>query len=209
LVEALLELRGQHAITYNIHLPIDRQLGHPDPIVRNRDCRVLQEMIHQLATLNPTAYVLHLEPPDEAGPGLESLRSWQEGAGDSLARILDSGLPGERLALENLLFPFEWLDPLLARFDLGVCLDTGHLALQQGDLETFLANYGSRITVSHLHGIENGRDHQSLEGLPPDDRWVLTPWLQEFTGTVSLEVFDYTNLEKSLACLDRMMTAPG
>ena len=164
LVEDLLKLSREHAISFNVHLPTDLDLTHPDPSVRIPACIVVRDFIHQLAPLDPTVYVLHLTPPNDAGHHRVTLATWQMMASDSLARILATGVTGNCLALENLFFPFEWLAPLINEYDLGVCLDIGHLALQNGDLDAFLKHYGDRIVIGHLHGIENGRDHQSLAG---------------------------------------------
>ena len=122
---------------------------------------------------------------------------------------MQTGLPGRRLALENLHFPFAWLDPLIEAYDLSVCMDTGHLALQSGDLGMFLKHYGHRIAIGHLHGLSDGQDHRALTGLPDHYKALLAAWLKRFTGTVSLEVFAFEPLLESLTCLDRLMASPS
>jgi sugar phosphate isomerase/epimerase len=207
LVQDLLVLGHTHAIRYNVHLPTDLPLTHPDRSVRDMACRILQEFVITLMPLNPTVYVLHLPPPDLPNTG-EDLHVWQRIAEKTLGDILETGLSGRRLALENLFFPFKWLTPLLEAFDLGVCLDTGHLALQNGDLEGFLTDHDHRIVIAHLHGLHEGRDHGPLSGLPVDYQTLLTAWLGRFEGSASLEVFGYEPLLASLHELDRMMS-PG
>jgi len=200
-----LRRRGEaHAVTYNVHLPTDLRLTHPDSPIRRRSCRILKTFLTTLTPLNPTAYVLHL-PPDKINDRGDLL-AWQHTAGETLENILETGLTPRRLALENLFFPFEWLTPLVEAFDLGVCLDIGHLALQQGDLEGFLDQHDRRIVVTHLHGIRNGKDHGPLGGLPPGYRQLLSAWLRDFEGSVSLEVFGYEALLESLTCLDGWMS---
>lgn len=208
LIRDLERMGEDHAITYNIHLPTDLGLTHHERDVRHRAGRIMQDFILRLATLNPSVYVLHLSPPEgihDAG----MLRGWQKLAADCLEDLLQTGIPARRLALENLFFPFDWLDPLIKAFDLSVCMDVGHLALQGGDLETFLTTYGKRIAIGHLHGLRGDQDHVALSGLPTEYRRILATWLGEFTGTVSLEVFAYEPLRASLACLDEMMGGQG
>ena len=208
LARDLMELGRAHEVVYNVHLPTDLPLTHPDRSVRSRACRLLQEFITTLRPLSPTAYVLHLSPPDRVCPGRD-LRDWQSIAEETLGWILDTGITGRRLALENLFFPFSWLAPLVAAFDLGVCLDTGHLALQSGDLEKFLKDHDPRITIAHLHGLRDGQDHGPLSGLPSSYQALLSDWLETFTGSVSLEVFGFEPLLASLQWLDRMMATVG
>lgn len=203
LVRDLVELGRIHEVAYNVHLPTDLPLTHPDPSTRSQACRILQAFVTTLKPLNPTAYVLHLAPPDWLRPGRD-LRVWQSIAEETLGRILDTGIPGRRLALENLFFPFNWLAPLVEALDLGVCLDTGHLALRNGDLGKFLETHNPRITMAHLHGLRDGQDHGPLSGLPESYQALLTDWFAAYTGTVSLEVFAFEPLLASLDWLDRM-----
>lgn len=208
LVRRLAKLAEEYAITYNIHLPTDLDLTHPDRSHRQDACVILLQFIETLLPLDPSVYVLHLSPPE----GIQrdkDLSAWQAIAGGTIEKILQSGLSGRRLALENLFFPYAWLDPLIEAYDLSVCLDTGHLALQSGDLEVFLEHYGHRIAIGHLHGIRDGQDHRALTGLPDHYRASLAAWLKRFTGSVSLEVFAFEPLLESLTCLDRLMAPPG
>lgn len=206
LIENLQALAQTHAVTYNVHLPTDLSLTHPDRSIRDAAGRILRDFVALLAPLNPTVHVLHLSPPEKPC-GKKDLLAWQHLAEKPLTQILKTGLPCRRLAVENLFFPFHWLAPLLEAFDLGVCLDTGHLALQKGDLGEFLVDYGHRITIAHLHGLRNGRDHGPLNDLPVDYQTPLAGWLGGFDGSVSLEVFGYEPLLASLSWLDRLMAA--
>ena len=208
LVQDLQQLGQSQAVTYNVHLPTDLALTHPDRALRHRACRLMKDFVTTLTPLKPTVYVLHLTPPTQIHSGRDLL-DWQRTAGKSLEGILAAGLPPRRLALENLMFPFIWLAPLLERFDLGVCFDSGHLALQHGDLEGFLMDYSQRIVIAHLHGLRAGRDHGPLEGLSTVYQHVLAGWVGGFEGSVSLEVFGFEPLLASLACLDRWMSPQG
>jgi len=192
------------SLTYNIHLPTDLDLTHPDPSRRHSACRILREFMTILLPLEPSVYVLHLPPPKGIRTA-KRLRRWHRIAAESLRDILSAGLPGRCLALENLFFPFDRLDALIAEFDLSVCLDTGHLALQSGDLEAFLLKYGPRIAIGHLHGLCDGQDHHALGGLADHYLVLLRNWLEGFRGSVSLEVFAFEPLLESLTFLDRLM----
>ena len=195
------------SLTYNIHLPTDLDLTHPDPSRRHNACRILREFIASLMPLEPSVYVLHLPPPDGIRTA-EHLHRWHRIAAESLRDILSVGLPGRCLALENLFFPYNQLDPLIEAFDLSVCLDTGHLALQAGDLEAFLQKYAPRIAIGHLHGLGDGQDHRALSGLDAHYLTLLKHWLEGFHGSVSLEVFAFEPLLESLTYLEQLM-APG
>ncbi len=196
------------SLTYNIHLPTDLDLTHPDPSRRHNACRILREFIAILMPMEPSVYVLHLPPPDGIRTA-EHLHRWHRIAAESLRDILSAGLPGRCLAIENLFFPYDQLDALIEAFDLSVCLDTGHLALQAGDLEAFLQKYGPRIAIGHLHGLCGGVDHRALGGLPDHYLTLLKHWLEGFNGSVSLEVFAFEPLLESLTYLEHLMASGG
>ena len=71
------------SLTYNIHLPTDLDLTHPDPSRRHNACRILREFIASLMPLEPSVYVLHLPPPDGIRTA-EHLRRWHGIAAESL-----------------------------------------------------------------------------------------------------------------------------
>ena len=64
-------------------------------------------------------------------------------------------------------------------------------------LEVF-NKYASKTSVLHLHGVENGSDHRTLERLPKPVLQVLN----NFSGVVSVEVFSFENLDSSLKYLE-------
>jgi hypothetical protein len=54
----------------------------------------------------------------------------------------------------------------------------------------------------HLHGVDNHRDHLSLDRLPVADATTVLDLLKMFEGVVSLEVFSFDHLKASLDFLD-------
>jgi adenosylcobalamin phosphodiesterase len=83
---------------------------------------VILHLITQAAALDPTTWTLHLpfDGPDRSAPGIEA---WQTRLRVSLSRILDSGLPPAALSIENLDYPFAWVEDIVADLGLSVCLD--------------------------------------------------------------------------------------
>jgi sugar phosphate isomerase/epimerase len=123
--------------------------------------------------LEPHAFVAHPELPlayhpalgEEPQPMAERPASlngfWQESLGESLERLAELARPVP-LAVENLQYPFAWVWPLVKELDLGVTLDVGHLLKAGGEVDEHLCHYGHRLTVIHLHGVIDGRDHQPI-----------------------------------------------
>lgn len=113
--------------------------------------------------------------------------------------------PDNRFVLENT--QLEKFEAALRQFpaDKSVCMDTGHLLLEDEPPLAFFHRYGDRIKEIHLHGLD--RDKALLDGLLPDhrpvkknDRWFreLQPALTRFNGVVNLEVFSWQEVAESL-----------
>lgn len=108
------------------------------------------------------------------------------------------GRYGDRFLIENLIG--RDLEQYLNIENLRICLDVGHLLLNNGSPTHFLEHYGDRVRQIHLHGLENGADHKKLDSKAP---WFrdLVPLLRDFKGVVELEVFDADTLRYNIEVL--------
>lgn len=209
LVAALAAARCELGIGYNVHLPVDLPLCHPERRVRRQAALRMGRIIKALAPLAASTATLHLEiTGDRRGPSAR--KRWQAHAAEAAAGILEaSGVAGRRLSLETLDYPLEWLAEPIEALDLGVCLDFGHLALAGVDRAAAFRRWASRCDILHLHAVHGGRDHHPLDCLGPEEGAGVRDILAQFTGTVSLEVFSRPALRRSVAWLDRLAVDNG
>jgi sugar phosphate isomerase/epimerase len=200
-IEELGALAAEMRLGYNVHLPIDAPVAHPDPQERARSLAVMLEALARVEPLNPSAHILHVPADGSAAGGPKRLAEWRGRLRESLARILETGVDPARICVENLDYRLEVLDEVLAAAGVGICMDAGHLILSGVDPSAFVDTFGPRIRVVHLHAAEAGRDHLPLDRMPPEPAAALTTWLQRFDGVVSIEVFSPEALHTSLAWL--------
>lgn len=204
IVARLVELAAAHRLTYTVHLPIDRQLGSADGAERAACQGQILKIMARAAPLDPFAYILHLggvEPSTTAG----GVKEWQARVAEQLPAIVARARDSSRICVENLSYPFAWCEPLLERFDLGVCLDTGHLALAGGEVDRHFRRYADRIRVIHLHGAKDGKDHRPLTAMP--DAWLgrFLNSIDNFTGVLTLELFDFDSVRLSMEILSQCL----
>jgi sugar phosphate isomerase/epimerase len=193
--------------TYNVHLPMDLLLGSPDPEQRRESCETILRFYERTLPLAPTAYILHFEGHPGGDPPLETLAQWRHLLRASLTWLIDQGLHREQVALENLSYPFAWVDILADEFDLKICLDLGHLILQNADLMTTFNRYQERTSMMHLHGVGH-RDHLALSLIPHDEWQTVKQILRRFSGGLSLEVFSLEDLQDSLIRMEDVCSCP-
>jgi len=221
-MEKLVAFKEENDIQFTVHLPLwsveASTLLQP---VRKGSLQALIEMIEATELAEPEVYVLHatgdlaaefyqMRLPDQAKAFV--LRQFQHNAAESLKTILgETGVPGRKIAIETIEFPFDLTMELAEKFDLSLCLDIGHvLSGFSGPLDFFdvLEQCLPRLGEIHLHDSSQhnperrviyGEDHQAL-GKGELDVPRLLDRLEEagFGGPV---IFELT-VEEALASLE-------
>jgi sugar phosphate isomerase/epimerase len=204
-INELQSLAQVHNITYNIHLPIDIDLGADMPAIRRQCISSIAKAMDRVAPLHPTTHTLHL-PFNQPQSDLEHVGDWQIRSMESLTWLLDAtGAAADQISIETLDFSPDWLLPIVEMFDLSVCVDVGHLILHGFDLQKVLDVFADRTTILHLHGVCANRDHLAVSHIEPDDRRTISRYLMSFKESVSIEVFSLSQLEESMACFPELV----
>jgi sugar phosphate isomerase/epimerase len=209
-VKELLSLSRTFDLTYNIHLPIDISLTHESSDLRQKAKDTILKVIDLFAPLAPTTHTLHLEMPPDVKNDIgnqNKQKNWKDKIRQSLGVLLsDLSSPGI-ISIETLDYPFSFIEALVEEFDLSVCIDAGHQIKYGHNLLETYKKHKSRTTIMHLHGVDfsgrNIKDHTSLDKLPENYLRQIRTILENFTGVVSLEVFNLENLNRSLTLLSR------
>lgn len=201
-IEKMSILSEEHAVTYNVHLPIDINPGSLNAGYRQRAIETLIETYQLVAPLNPTATILHL-PWEGPATDRAARTQWRRRIEKSVESLIVSGVPAEKLSVETLDYPLDWVAPIIDLFDLRVCLDLGHLFIHEVDWVAVYEKWAHRINMVHLHGVSNGRDHLCLDKLAKPLVISILDVLASFKGTVSIEVFSYDALKHSLSYFEK------
>ena len=186
-------------LTYNVHLPTDLFLGDPDPRVRERACRTVLRFYGRTLGLDPTVYILHLDPRSPNGREDPDEEGWLDRTRRSLQALLGEGMDAGRLAVENLSYPLERIRPLVEEMGMGYCLDVGHLLRYGFPVRHHFRTFLGRTSMIHLHGVQDAVDHRGLEWISPRDWDTIREALAGYRGGVSLEVFSVEDLSTSLS----------
>jgi len=201
-VNKLSRIAKDQDLTYNVHLPFDLSLGKRDSNHENNWVKTMKQIIGLTAPLIPSTYTLHLDFP-EASTAKGNMQTWQEIAYGQVARLISTGIEAPFLSIETLGYPFEWIEDIIIALNLSVCLDFGHLIAKKIDYGALFRRHFKRTAIIHLHGVEAGRDHLSLDRLPRKDIVPIMGILKEYRKVVSIEVFSFENLSRSLAFLEK------
>jgi len=200
-LKELKSISNKWGLTYTVHLPLDINLGSDRDEERRRSAESARVLIERLSVVNPYAYILHLNMHRKA---VKNLRSWQGRVSESLKKIIEGQKPiANNIAIENLSYPFGYVDSLITNNDFSVCVDIGHLIAMGVDPLKHLKKYFSMTRVIHLHGVNERKDHVSLKYL--DTRLIkhLIRFLKNniWRGVLTVEVFSQTDFEESMDIL--------
>jgi len=207
-IRSLDELARANDLTYTVHFPIDRHLGSSDAGERRALQKQMLAIMDRMRSLRPFAYILHLEGVTQDSDR-ERVQTWQNDIADLLPALIERAGDPSLLCVENLNYPFAWCEGLLNRFNLGVCIDCGHLWVGNDNVETHLQRHLPKTRVIHLHGVRDGRDHLALAALPPTRLLQLLNSIDKFTGVLTLEIFNYEGVRDSLVCLNQLSLESG
>lgn len=210
-VMTLLYLSQDLDLTYNIHLPTDISLTRESLNERQKAKDIFLKVIDLFAPLTPSTYTLHLDMPLDLKKDMKNqkqLEKWKETTRKSLgALISDLSNPGI-LSIETLDYPFPCLETLVEELKVSVCIDAGHQIKYGYNLLKTYEKHKFRTSIIHLHGVDFShqkiKDHTSLDKLPQKYCKQIQTILEDFTGVVSLEVFNLENLNRSLMVLSKV-----
>lgn len=200
-ISAMAVVARHRGLSYTVHLPADLLWDSPamDKARKAIECT---------RGLEPWAYVVHLDGRAVRGEVSPQVRhGWQEGALLALKAVSAWVGDPQRVALENLEgYPLDFLAPIYELAGVSRCVDIGHLWLDGHDPLPYLQAALPATRVIHLHGLAEGRDHQSLAHLPAGQLQAVLAWIQQagFQGVLTLEVFGEEDFRSSLAALGRL-----
>lgn len=202
-IQRLRTLAERYDITYNVHLPIDLDLGSTD----DARCRSAVHSVCRLTSLTeplePSTYTIHLDFEGDAAE-TDRVVAWQERTSASMREIIAAGPPPQMFSVENLAYPFEIAEPIVRNLGLGICFDVGHMHLSGGDVIAAWERYRDATTIVHLYGIGDKGEHLALDALPRRLAAQVIRELDRFGSVVSLEVFSHENLIGSLNQLEKL-----
>jgi sugar phosphate isomerase/epimerase len=204
-IRALASLSADFDLTYNVHLPGDLFFGDPDPALRQEFCTTALRFYERTLNLNPTAYVLHLDSRKADGEVEADQVAWHQRIQASLETLQSQGIDLRQVVVENLEYPLDRLVPFAAAFDMGLCLDIGHLLRYGHNVQDQLERFLHRSSMVHLHGVDDGVDHVGLNHIPPRVWDIIGQALKAYQGGVSLEVFNLDDLIPSLERIQELV----
>lgn len=202
--EYLAQLARRYDLTYTVHLPLDLRLAS-DGSATHPSLLKAYKVIQCTQRLNPWAYVVHIDGRSvQQGATPQALQAWQSQSLEALRLVAGWVEAAHLLAIENLeTYPPEFFTPLAQRLPGSRCVDIGHLWLDGHDPLPYLQAALPTTRVIHLHGLVNGRDHQSLAHMSVDEWQALLDLLvaRDYRGVLTLEVFGQEDFSSSWASI--------
>jgi len=164
-ISNLLKIKKRFNCSYTIHFPIDKKAGSCDESDRNLFTNNIKKIVNLTKSLNPYAFILHLEGITK-NSSLKEIKQWKRNINEVLSKILSfKKVQTNKICIENLDYPIQLNEYFVDLNNFCYCIDIGHLwnMEENYNIEKILKKYLSKIKVIHLHGVCNGSDHISLK----------------------------------------------
>ncbi len=201
----LKELAEKYNITYTIHFPSDLKAGSKNKQEREDFADNIRKVTELTSILNPYAYVLHLEGIEKKSNENDKM-IWENNITEVCENIAkDNAIDSKKIAVENLSYPIEWHINIAEKFNFSLCLDVGHLWVNDYDWENIVEKYINKVRVIHLHGVNEGKDHLSLHKMSKSTIQKFLNMIEgKFQHVLTLEVFGIEDTFQSLKVMSRI-----
>jgi sugar phosphate isomerase/epimerase len=201
-LSALINFSLHQEVNFNVHLPIDIFLGDESEEIRSKGVSIVKRVIERTLCLNPSVYILHFDLRKSDGQQERDVKAWQSRIIRSVEELVENGIEPNRISIETLGYPFEWVEDIVKKFGFSICLDIGHMLIYGLDLTHHFEKYLPNTSAIHLHGLDSGVDHLGIDRLPEPTLNLIFSHLRNYHGIVSIEVFSIEDLRRSLILLE-------
>ncbi|MUW15430.1 TIM barrel protein [Halorubrum sp. CBA1125] len=174
-----------------VHLPYSQRLATYVPEVNDAIVAYQRRLLAAAGELGAEKAVLHATSADRDDV------DFREVAADQLRRIAEAGREaGVEVVVENVGHQHRGLHlsvlgDLARETETPVCFDVGHAYMEGGNdaITRFLRHHGDRISHLHCHDVRRRGDTHLPVGAGEVDYEAAAAELENFDGTVALEVF--------------------
>lgn len=193
--EKLKEIKERHNLEYYIHLPLDINFAVNTDKEREQLFSIMKNMVEIGESIDSTYYIAHLNFND----------NFMENTEINLDHLFKEYPIKDRFLIENIEYPINHLDHFLYDYGLNLCMDIGHLLLQDQNIHRLIEKYTEKIKIVHFHAVDpNKKDHKSLIHYNQKDLEVLINTLKTFNiSTYIIEVFEKKGFFESYDILNK------
>jgi len=174
-----------------VHLPFDQVVATPVPQLNDAIVDYLTDLLDWAGTLGARKAVLHGTMRDPHDTGQRRVFANQLSA---IARAGDDA--GVELVVENVGhqargLPLSVLGDIARETGTAVCFDVGHAYMEDENdgIDRFLGEYAELVSHLHVHDVRGRGDTHLPIGAGEVDYGLVAEFLQNFDGTVAVEVF--------------------
>ncbi|MDA3832377.1 MAG: cobamide remodeling phosphodiesterase CbiR, partial [Spirochaetales bacterium] len=150
-VAEMAEIGKDNDLTFTVHLPLDAWPGSSDETLRKNSMGKWFRVMDLMEPLNPFAWIVHLNDPPENSNS--PLRAWQAQCAKSLDALTLRTDPF-LLCIETLSYDYNRVWPIVAENKCSVCLDIGHLVLNDYDVAAYCDAWLKHARVLLVHGVK-------------------------------------------------------
>ncbi len=196
ILKKLYQLKQGSPIQYAVHLPIDMYLMDCEFFSLENNIDAIEHIIEITRPLDINEFILHIEHAKPVPNDRERFRNILERLSVRLGSF------NSNIFLENTYYDLTGVKDIIFKSPHPICMDLGHLFINNLDPINFISSFNDRIHEVHLHGCAGGKDHISLRLSDKVYIEKVIKYLKTYKHSVILEVFNETDLMESMEYLE-------
>lgn len=205
IIQTLKGIREESGLSYSIHLPLDLDLLNPSTGMMRGSIDIIEMIMTETSPLAVEKYILHIDRSFEnflsgflSADDMDIFEEACAAISDRLSNV------AAKIYIENPAYDLTAVSEVIHKTPCRICMDAGHIFFYNQSIHEFINCFNSRIGLVHLHGHKDGRDHCAVSELDDISINSIVQFLQTYTETVIIEVFNIDDLEQSIFMLESM-----
>lgn len=199
-LQNLSKIKNESSIDYSIHLPIDLDLLNDSSKLTQDSLDTVYKIFDDTEHLNIKEYILHIDKNrNEVKLNKKNFDKFKK-----VCKSIKQKIPNpDFFYIENTNYDLTFFKDIILENGYSVCLDIGHIICFNHEFDPFINIFNNVINEIHIHGVKKGKDHLSLDKL--DNKYIksLINYLTIYKKSVTIEVFNRSNLIKSVKFLKK------
>lgn len=202
-IDALIAYKEESGIDYIVHLPIDLDLMNESKEKFKNSLGVIDYIFNKTYKLNINEFILHIDRSDNFSYKEIILNDESTNNYDFILSAIKERFKENysKILIENTGYDLTFFKDTIIKHNFNICMDIGHLFINNFDFDFFINTFKERINEIHLHGFLKNIDHQSLKKIKEEILLKIFEYLKSYKNSLIIEVFNKKDLTESIKIL--------
>ncbi len=199
-IEALKAYKENSGVDYLVHLPIDLDLMNENKNKIKNSLGIIDYIYDKTYKLDINEFILHIDRSDDFLYKKILLDNKSADRFDYILSAIKEKFKENysKILIENTGYDLTYFKDRIVCHNFNICMDIGHLFVNNFDFDFFINAFNDRINEIHLHGFVDKTDHKGLNKIREEILLKIFEYLKSYKKSIIIEVFNKKDLAESI-----------